>query len=525
MADRVRSFPGLGYSLKRSALREVESSLTRVRRLAFLHLGNSKIHIPSTPEWGNSGDSERIWSPNDFEILMTCFYEEVESYLSYLGAHLPGEEEEAAEESLYVLKGKKKAPLSSQVIREEQEPTQDESEEETYPDIPKTRIERDLPPHLSVPILPVGNDLLKTNKERRRVSLHFPDYNQALGDLSSVPVFASANPNQFHHQESVTPQRKKDLLQSGKRSLPPMIVEITSSEPDDDPGSDSSDSSDDGPGKGRPHKAPPRRKPKTAPEPLISSPATPPDMDKHKYLFETKFKTTDVPEWDGNPDTLAKWIRKVSQLADRSPYMFKQLGTLVPQRLTHSAETWYWSLPADRRQKAEKNWQTIRDYVKGYYMTRSWLDKQKARANRASYRDSTHPRETPSEYYIRKYELLMLVYNLSETELIMEIMNGAPSSWVSILNPHLYDDVTDFQSAIRYHEENLMRMDGMREPPESRRYFFKPKDTPLTSRTHLVGSSGRLDPPKFPKDDSNVSKRTPESIGARPCRHCGSGKH
>jgi hypothetical protein len=30
----------------------------------------------------------------------------------------------------------------------------------------------------------------------------------------------------------------------------------------------------------------------------------------------------------------------------------------------------------------------------------------------------------------------------------------------------------------------------------------------------------------FPKDDSNVSKRaTPESKNARPCRHCGSGKH
>src|SRR6202030_2287218 len=26
-------------------------------------------------------------------------------------------------------------------------------------------------------------------------------------------------------------------------------------------------------------------------------------------------------------------------------------------------------------------------------------------------------------------------------------------------------------------------------------------------------------------DDNNVSKKPPESIGARPCRHCGSGKH
>lgn len=32
--------------------------------------------------------------------------------------------------------------------------------------------------------------------------------------------------------------------------------------------------------------------------------------------------------------------------------------------------------------------------------------------------------------------------------------------------------------------------------------------------------------PQFPKDDATVSKRgTPEEKGARPCRHCGSGKH
>ena len=33
-------------------------------------------------------------------------------------------------------------------------------------------------------------------------------------------------------------------------------------------------------------------------------------------------------------------------------------------------------------------------------------------------------------------------------------------------------------------------------------------------------------PPKFPKDDFNVSKKgPPEEKGAQACRHCGSGKH
>jgi hypothetical protein len=35
-----------------------------------------------------------------------------------------------------------------------------------------------------------------------------------------------------------------------------------------------------------------------------------------------------------------------------------------------------------------------------------------------------------------------------------------------------------------------------------------------------------LEPPKFPKDDKNISSRkTLESVNTRPCQHCRSGKH
>ena len=43
---------------------------------------------------------------------------------------------------------------------------------------------------------------------------------------------------------------------------------------------------------------------------------------------------------------------------------------------------------------------------------------------------------------------------------------------------------------------------------------------------NLVGWSKDFGAPAFPKDDNNVSPRkTPESVGTRPCRHCRSGKH
>ena len=57
-----------------------------------------------------------------------------------------------------------------------------------------------------------------------------------------------------------------------------------------------------------------------------------------------------------------------------------------------------------------------------------FLDKQKARANRASYHDIGNRQELPSEYLICKMELLQFVYNYTDNELINEIMEGAPSS-------------------------------------------------------------------------------------------------
>ena len=42
----------------------------------------------------------------------------------------------------------------------------------------------------------------------------------------------------------------------------------------------------------------------------------------------------------------------------------------------------------------------------------------------------------------------------------------------------------------------------------------------------MVGWTLSLEPPRFPKDDKDVSPRkTPESINTRPCQHWGSGKH
>ena len=94
-----------------------------------------------------------------------------------------------------------------------------------------------------------------------------------------------------------------------------------------------------------------------------------------------KLKPEMVLTWDGNENTLARWIEKVRQLANTSLNIFKALGKVVPQRFTNSAETWYYSIPPKDRQLMEQNWGTLKAAIADYCMNYSWLEDQKFRAN------------------------------------------------------------------------------------------------------------------------------------------------
>src|SRR6202043_1842524 len=99
-----------------------------------------------------------------------------------------------------------------------------------------------------------------------------------------------------------------------------------------------------------------------------------PIRDPYAYVFDPKLRASDIPEWNGNPDTLAKWLKRVTQISERSYHVFRQLGSLVPQRLTESAEVWCWSIPVKKRREIEADWGTLRQAIRSYYMNRSCVN-------------------------------------------------------------------------------------------------------------------------------------------------------
>ncbi|KAJ3804522.1 hypothetical protein F5876DRAFT_53274 [Lentinula aff. lateritia] len=172
-----------------------------------------------------------------------------------------------------------------------------------------------------------------------------------------------------------------------------------------------------------------------------------------------RLKQDTVPTWDGDTNTIVRWIKRVNDLAKKSRKLCKQLGSIVPRWLEGSAQYWYYSLPLSHRDHLETDWELLRDEIAAYYMNRRWMETMRRKANRASYREAGHPRETPSEYYIRKSELLTTVYELVDSEIISEIMEGAPANWSTILSTKDYDTVLDFQTAIKFYEDTLLELE------------------------------------------------------------------
>jgi hypothetical protein len=270
------------------------------------------------------------------------------------------------------------------------------------------------------------------------------------------------------------------------------------------------------------------------------------------YHFERKLKTDLIPEWDGDPQTLLNWIRSVNYLAELSDPIFDDLGIQVPFKFTDRALKWFQALPINFRQAIQINWNTLKNAVRDHFMDRHYLDVLKGQALRARYRQKGNEDETPSDYFYRKLELLELTVQMTEPEFVIEIMRGAPMYWEQFIDIQQLFDVHSLQNAIKTHEVSLLKApdtfqierrlkalenrgsgNSNRFTTKSNKFTrnFKPRPKGKSfpkkrTKSFAIGFHPSIQP-KYPRDDNTISKngRTPESKGARPCRHCGSPKH
>ena len=117
-------------------------------------------------------------------------------------------------------------------------------------------------------------------------------------------------------------------------------------------------------------------------------------------------------------------------------------------------------------------------------------------------------------------DLICLVYDYTDSEIIWLIMKEALDSWSFLLPLKCCKMIVQFQNTVKYHESTLSTMtlpspNLVSQSPN--RNFQTQWFYPWKAHINMVGWTPSLEPPKFPKDDKNVSpRRTPTASSVWP---------
>ncbi|QRW16911.1 hypothetical protein RhiXN_04913 [Rhizoctonia solani] len=93
-------------------------------------------------------------------------------------------------------------------------------------------------------------------------------------------------------------------------------------------------------------------------------------------------------------------------------------------------------------------------------MNRSLIDRNKAKALQAGFRDRDNPYETPVDYIVWNAKMLTLFSDWTKSELITEIMNSAPEHWSLYIDTSVGTTWDNFLDKVAWHEDRLLRHDN-----------------------------------------------------------------
>src|SRR6202050_1274683 len=347
-------------SPKPEILVSIAKKLSKLREEARDYLVENGLAVPKTPLWEKNNNPEEWLNTNNFEIISAAYRPEVEGFLKKVAPYFPraSKAEDIGETEPRTPPGFSGYPTSVSEF-----PAPHKNRTLKFEEADAARI---------IPIASITSQgrlaaLLSDEPEGNHSGKVNTDHNKETED--STDPFSGKHP----------PRGPKENVPENSESsrAPP------------GPPSDSSDSDTD---------SEPRKLPKIPPHSSKRPSTVVSDTEikmKH-YHFNLKLKPESGPQWDGNPDVLARWIKKINHLADNSPDIREELGKVVPRRFTGSAETWYYSIPDAERNRLEAGWTTLKKAISEYWMNHHhWLEKQKLRANKARYRESGHQRESP----------------------------------------------------------------------------------------------------------------------------------
>ncbi|KAG7096174.1 hypothetical protein E1B28_006847 [Marasmius oreades] len=337
-------------SFKPEIFEKLMSSLYKGLEIATLSSRIKGRRLLEVPAWLQMGGTigEEFLTKNDFELLAVIFRRRVESFLAKLS--------EVHDFKHNVPQGYKEldddyTAQASAIDRRKSDSRKDRAGKTLEPDS-------------------ISMDL--QNQRLSRSACKGGTYNTNRHQSTNSHINQNRRLHNLLDDDDISPsdvgegsEREKDR----KRGQGPGY-------PSDDLGSDSSEDDDsDRRGGNRDRRQEDRRSGGTR-----STTADTSSSVTTRFQFDLKLKQEVVPIWDGNTDSIVRWISKVNDLARYGKKVRQQLGSIVPRRLQGSAEIWYFSLSKETRLDLEADWKHLRQRIVDYYMNRKWLNNVRSRA-------------------------------------------------------------------------------------------------------------------------------------------------
>jgi hypothetical protein len=289
---------------------------------------------------------------------------------------------------------------------------------------------------------------------------------------------------------------------------------------------------------------------------LFPPPPNPPNRgpghERRQPVIENKIKINDLPEFDGSDNRLVDYIFTINDRANLGYDVWEELGRYLPLRFTKKARNWWEGLEPDIQRDIGESWDTLRLAICEHWMTAHWRSQEKIKCNQIVFQ--ANGRESPMGYYYRKLRAIRVSYSgWDEYTIVNQILDDAPEGWQKYFsyqpntlydlsdliqaNQHLFKKDADISLHVDQLMEEMKKMKGKsngnnwsnRAEAGTNRAFVK--KTNMTAKANatepkLIGAHPKFSEFPFPKRDDIVSKgRTPEQLGVRPCKQCGSGKH
>ena len=210
-----------------------------------------------------------------------------------------------------------------------------------------------------------------------------------------------------------------------------------------------------GGGGGPPGRGPPGRGPPGGPFPQNPPPNQQPANAQganDSFKFKKKIKISNIPQWDGNSNTILDWLDQLNHIAYHNANVYYDLGLIAPLRLTDTAKQWFYTLTLPQQRYTQQSWGEFKLAISTFFMNQQWFDRMKAHILHMRYHQKGHKQEMPIDYFHCKLRMIQEVFVQTQSETIMEIMNGVPKYWSILINTSRINTLSNLQYHIKIHQ-------------------------------------------------------------------------